>query len=111
MKQSLLFIFILLTLHACVNREKEKDVEIGKYVYMDNDSTIHINTKCLKFIIDEKKDFGVKRILADGISPSYLDKTCNYCVNDQAYEKLESMKGEEDRSHYDISDDSLKIGW
>lgn len=63
-------------------------------MYIDKDSTLHITRKCTKFILDEPKDFGVKRISSENIPPEYLDKCCSYCVNDEAYELLVGMSKE-----------------
>lgn len=91
---------IILSFLSCGNTEKkENKVEIGKYLYLDKDSTLHINMKCIKFIVGEDKDFGVKRISSETIPPEYLDKSCSYCVSDEAYEDLKSRV---DSSYMDL---------
>jgi hypothetical protein len=88
------FAVLSLCLFSCGNEEKKQGVEVGKYLYIDKDSTLHITRKCTKFIIDDSKDFGVKRISSENIPPEYLDKCCSYCVNDEAYELLVGMSKE-----------------
>ena len=89
------FAAVALCLFSCVDTKKEQsDGSIGKYVYIDKDSTLHVTRKCTKFILDDAKDFGIKRIPGENIPPEYLDKCCSYCVSDEAYELLESMSKE-----------------
>ena len=105
--KKIFIVFALFCVFSCNNKQNDEKLELGKYVYLDKDSTIHSKKGCLKFMLEEQKDFGVKRILADGINPKYLEKTCSYCVTDEIYEKLESIKGEEvadstDWSQYEV---------
>ena len=84
-------------LFSCDNRESSSNKsEIGKYVYIDKDSTLHVVRKCTKFILEEK-DPGIKRISSENIPPEYLDKCCSYCVDDEAYEMLEGKAGKLDK--------------
>ena len=91
MKRIVLYGFISITIFACANKEKEQEDKIGKYVYLDKDSTLHIRERCVKFILGENKDYGVVRILSDEITKQDIKKTCNYCVNDNNYDRLKEM--------------------
>jgi len=84
------FILFVLCMVACKNTEEKPKSEVGKYVYVDREGVLHIKQRCTKFILKDEQDFGVKRISSENIPPEYLENCCSYCINDEAYDILES---------------------
>ena len=72
-----MMVFVLL---ACHNN-------IGKYIYEDSNSIIHLKSDC-KSIAKDKCGSGVIRISFNNISFSDIEKCCKDCVDDESYEKL-----------------------
>ena len=108
--KKILILSITLSLLACNSSEKKETREegkIGKYLYIDTDSTLHIQNNCMGFMLDDKKDSGVKRVLCNSVPSKYLNKTCKYCVTDKVYEELKELQ-QEDWTKY-VQKDSLNL--
>lgn len=91
---------ILLCLYACVET-KEKSEEkpvLGKYVYVDTQSVLHVKDRCvmgLKVANEngEREYKGVYRIEVASLHEGslYGIATCPWCVKDEHYELLKEF--------------------
>lgn len=74
-----------------VKANATKDTKLGKYLYIDPRSNIHVSRKCSKL---NHKGWKSKRIMIDDIYTYYKDTPmsdisfCPYCVSDNDYESL-----------------------
>lgn len=94
-------IAFLLLLSACSNNEqKTEEVQkaaapANKYVYIDENGTLHVRLRCVA-IGKELGEIGgvdrsVTRCLKDSITAPMLDYTCSRCVDDSIYEQLKEI--------------------
>lgn len=89
--------FLLLT--SCI--EKDKQYEIGKYVYVDCFNTIHTDRECASVLAENPKTKDERIANMQGIQfedtckliqnwhMSY--KFCPKCVDDNAYKRISAM--------------------
>lgn len=87
----ILAIAFMVLLAGCDNGHKEKDQEIGEYVYLDRFNCIHINQKCVNLFLsgeDGEPRYMVNRIEVENLHD--IGQTCSSCVSDKAYKELES---------------------
>lgn len=87
------------------SKTEETEKEIGKYVYMDTNKTLHIDRDCMSFILNEKASFGVHPIKRSELKLNDIYFICTECVSDQNYENLKKECFE--NKGYDTS----KRGW
>ena len=91
-KQLYAIILSILLLGGCASEKKNKEVEIGEYVYLDRYNCIHVNQKCVNLFLSggengEEPRYMVQRVEVKSL-PS-IGTTCSSCVNDEAYKELE----------------------
>ena len=83
-------IIVLVVLCGCATEKKEKNVEIGEYVYLDRFNCIHINQKCVNLFLsgeDGEPRYMVHRIEVKDLQD--IGQTCSSCVTDETYKELE----------------------
>jgi len=85
-------IILLAVFFSCTTEKKEKNVEIGEYVYLDRYNCIHVNRKCVNLFLSggengEEPRYMVQRVEIKSL-PS-IGTTCSSCVTDKAYKELE----------------------
>lgn len=96
MKIAFIFILASLSFVSC-HREDTKvtnDVELGKFIYRDDDYIHHISSKCIK--LRHGKDENGHEIYAKHlidtaqfviVNPEYF-RVCSRCVSDKQYENI-----------------------
>lgn len=85
-------IIFLVALFGCSTEKKEKDIEIGEYVYLDRYNCIHVNRKCVNLFLSGGEDGEEPRYMVQRVeinSLSSIGTTCSSCVTDKAYKELE----------------------
>lgn len=98
--KKILYSFMVLCLCACVET-KEKSEEkpvLGKYVYVDTQSILHVKDRCVMGLKvanenDEREYKGVYRIEVASLHEGslYGIATCSWCVKDEHYELLKEF--------------------
>lgn len=95
---SLLFIFTLSCSFPEAGKQKQEDPEHklpqSKFVYMDVDSTIHVDLDC--YVIGGKitngeyteTGHGVRRILKRDLTDDLLGRCCRKCISDARFVQL-----------------------
>ncbi len=85
-------IIVLVMLCGCTTENKEKVVEIGEYVYIDQYKCLHVNRSCIKLIFSEegeRPNYMVTRVPT--IELDYFERTCASCVTDNIYKDLREI--------------------
>jgi hypothetical protein len=63
---------------------------IGKYVYLDSDSALHVKYNCIRIHMmasgDSKKSGALTRIPKDSLREVHIVRTCSRCINDSIYD-------------------------
>lgn len=92
---TLTLVLVAFFLFSCSGqKEKEKkDQEIGKYVYVDSQGTLHIKNPCYSGlrITDEDGNSYKKSVTfvdTEDINGNDLESLCPMCVRDEHYEQL-----------------------
>lgn len=84
-------IIFLAMFFGCTTEKKEKDVEIGEYVYLDRYNCIHVRQNCVNLFLSGGEDGEEPRYMVQRVEirslPS-IGMTCSSCVTDEAYKIL-----------------------
>ena len=85
-------IIVLLSFTGCAHDKKEKEVEVGEYVYLDRYNCIHVRQNCVNLFLSGGEDGEEPRYMVQRIEIKSLPSigtTCSSCVTDKAYKELE----------------------
>ena len=73
------------------SKTEETEKEIGEYVYMDTNKTVHIDRDCISFILNEKASFGVHPIKRTELKLDDIYFICTKCISDENYGNLKDL--------------------
>lgn len=85
-------IIFLAVFFGCTTGKKDKEVNIGEYVYLDRYNCIHVRQNCVNLFLSGGEDGEEPRYMVQRVeikSLSSIGTTCSSCVTDKAYKELE----------------------
>lgn len=90
---SLLLLLASFIIGSCASSSKEKESDtdsVGRYVYFDDSSVLHVNEKCykLRFGQDNHGHSTYAKEVVDTTNLTFFDRVCSICVSTEIYESL-----------------------
>lgn len=72
------------------------ELKSQEFLYIDNDSVLHLKLRCGiprvdRFKTELKKIHAMKRITLNNITPDLIDRCCAVCISDDDYKFLKNL--------------------
>lgn len=92
------------------SEEKDKTIDIGRYLYMDKQQCVHLTPQCVGLInVNEDTqtyEYAIKRCTIYSLRKSNPEYYCAFCVSDEAYDSIQKMIVRES-----VEEVKKKINW